>query len=76
MRLWKRSEIFGAVAGPQVNWDKTKIMNINTDNANGGCGESTEQSLKYLGIYIGKNKRENERLIWDKKIEKKKSKIY
>ena len=44
---------FGAVAGPQVNWDKTKIMKINTDYANGECGESTEQPIKYLGIYVG-----------------------
>ena len=47
---------FEAVAGPQVNWDKTKIMKINTDYANRECGESTEQPIKYLGIYVGKNK--------------------
>ena len=66
---------FGVVAGPQVNWDKTKVMKINTDNANGECGESTEQPITYLGIiYIGKNKRGNESLIWDGKVRKKNQK--
>ena len=44
------------MAGPQVNWDKTKVMKINADYANGECGQSTEQPIKYLGIYIGKIK--------------------
>lgn len=48
---------FGAVVGPQVNWDKAKVMKINTDYANGECGENTEQPMQYLGICIGKIKR-------------------
>ena len=34
-------------------------------------GKVLNNQYKYLGIYIGKNKKENECLIWDEKIQKK-----
>ena len=41
IKIMEEVRNFGALAGPQVNWD-------NTDYANGECGENTEQPIKYL----------------------------
>ena len=64
---------FGDYAGPKINWNKTEVMKLNTvdnfvhDNA---IIYTDDQPVKYLGVYVGENKKLLQDLNWNVKIDK------
>ena len=60
---------FGDNAGPKVNWDKSDIMVLKDDIIieNLKCSDAP---VKCLGVFVGKNNDEIDRLNWAGRIEK------
>ena len=63
---------FCDVAGPNLNVNKTEglfIGNIKNINIQIGNIKWTKNSIRYLGIYIGHNIKENHKLNWENKLD-------
>ena len=61
---------FGKIAGPKVNWNKTKMLKIMDINSGISEFDFTEEPVKFLGVFVGKNEEHVRRLNWEGKIEK------
>ena len=68
--VMKEIDSFGKIAGPKVNWNKTKMLKIMDFNLGISEFDFTEEPVKYLGIFVGKNEEHVRRLNWEGKIEK------
>ena len=68
--VMKEVEIFGDNAGPKINWSKSKFMKLNIDVQNTDKLHFTEDSIKCLGVYVGKCYKEVENLNWEGKVGK------
>ena len=66
----KEIESFGKIAGPKLNLAKTNVITIFPQNE---CLQDlnwTTDPVKYLGIYISRNKGITEQMNWDNKLKK------
>ena len=61
--------LFGSNAGTKINLEKTKLLklDIEIDPVQIEC---TEDPIKYLGIYVGKNEKDVEDYNWQNKLDK------
>ena len=64
---------FGYVAGPCLNILKTNAVAIQSETQKVKELEWTDEPVKYLGVYLTRNKNESEQLNWFCKVEKVKS---
>ena len=53
-KVMKEVEILGDNAGPKINWSKSKFIKLNIDVQNTDKLHFTEDSIKCLGVYVGK----------------------
>ena len=63
-------ELFGVNAGPKINWSKSKVMRLNINEENVERINLSDDPIKCLGIYVGKNSHEVENLNWEGRVEK------
>ena len=68
----KEVELFGVNAGPKINWSKSKVMRLNINEENVERINLSDDPIKCLGIYVGKNSHEVEILNWEGRLEKNK----
>ena len=68
--VMKEVEIFGDNAGPKINWSKSKLMKLNIDVQNTDKLHFTEDSIKCIGVYVGKCYKEVENLNGEGKVGK------
>ena len=68
--IMKEVELFGVNAGPKINWSKSKFMKLNISEKTVEGLKFTENPIKCLGIYVGKNIQEIENLNWEGRSEK------
>ena len=61
-------EQFGKFAGPKFNSTKTNAITIVPQNEYLRNVQWTTDPVKYLGIYVGKDKRKQEKMNWDNKL--------
>ena len=61
-------EQFGNVAGPLLNLTKTNAITMYPQNNCLKDMQWTTHPVKYLGIYVGKDKRKQEQLNWENKF--------
>ena len=66
-------KMFGHFAGPSLNMIKTNAMTVQPQTEFIKDLKWNDEPIKYLGIYLTKNKTESERLNWFSKLEKVKS---
>ena len=63
-------ETFGKHAGPVINWAKSNFMKLNIKHFEIGDLILTENPVKYLGVYVGKNNVAIQELNWNNTVEK------
>ena len=68
--IMKEVELFGVNAGPKINWCKSKVMRLNINEENVERINLSDDPIKCLGIYVGKNSHEVENLNWEGRVEK------
>ena len=61
-------EQFGKFAGPKLNLTKTNAITMSPQNECLRNVQWTTDPVKYLGIYVGKDKRKQEKINWDNKL--------
>ena len=69
----KEVKTFGVLAGPKLNLMKTSVMSTGIQEECLNNLEWTNEPIKYLGVYITKDRKESESLNWNLKLEKAKS---
>ena len=69
----KEVKTFGVLAGPKLNLMKTSVMSTGNQEECLKNLEWTNEPIKYLGVYITKDRKESECLNWNLKLEKAKS---
>ena len=67
----KEIDSFGKFAGVRVNWEKSKAMSLVQRNYREVNGLMfSDEPIKCLGVYVGKNVKEVEKMNWEGKIGK------
>ena len=71
--VMKEIDYFGKLAGVCVNWEKSNAMCLGTEHID-ACSvdelKVSNEPIKYLGIFVGRNIKEVEKMNWEGKIEK------
>ena len=68
--VMKELDDFEYFAGPKIIWNKTKVLKMKELDTTKYDIEFTEEPIKHLGVYVGKNYKYVSSMNWEGKVEK------